>query len=178
MRKVELYFDEVRSWRGFPGSGVVNSDNFSPVATRSGRVARACAALLCALALGLPAAGAQAQAPAQAPAPAPATQPAAPPRSVDDILALLDQYRPDPAAIARLQAALDISPPAVDAQTADPRERHQLSIHHHRRARAYGQLGRTARQIAELNLALQYVWDGAVPEGFDSLGQRVRILMN
>lgn len=92
----------------------------------------------------------------------------APPRTVEDILAVLDQYQPDPAAVERLRAAAVAEPPVTS-------NRQDLAIFYHRRARANESLGRLTRQIADLNKALEHVLESAVSER-EGIGDRYRML--
>ena len=80
---------------------------------------------------------------AQAPASAPLM---APPRSVADITAVLDQYHPDPAKAAEQKAA-------ADAQPAPGLEGNQLARFYYQRGIAAGEVGRFTQQLADLRRA-------------------------
>jgi hypothetical protein len=67
----------------------------------------------------------------------------APPRTVEDVLAVLDQYKPDPAKLQELRAASIAEPPKTD-------NRQQLAIFYHRRARVNGELGDLRQATADL----------------------------
>lgn len=82
-----------------------------------------------------------------------AQTPPAPPRNVDDILAILEHYKPDPVAVEQLRAAVAAEPPATD-------NRQDLAIFYHRRSRANESLGRQRQRVADLNKALEYVEAG------------------
>ena len=79
-------------------------------------------------------------------APAGAQSPAPPPRTIHDITALLDQYKPDPAVIERARAKFDQSPPVTQSK----RDSAQFYLE---RARAAEKLGLVSRQIADLREA-------------------------
>ena len=72
-----------------------------------------------------------------------------PPRSVDDVLAVLEQYKPDPAAIEKARRTAAQEPPS----NASPRE---LSIFFHKRGRAALELGNLAQEISDYRKALDY----------------------
>ena len=94
---------------------------------------------------------ADAPAPANAPTNTPAAAvPAAPPRSVADIVKILDHYKPDPAvaAKAREEAA---------AQVPESTDRLTLLRFYLARSRAAAKIGNTTRQMADLRTARQYM---------------------
>ncbi len=99
-----------------------------------------------------------------------AQTPTAPPRTVEDIRAVLDQYQPDPAAVGKLRAATEAQPRLTNNQQ-------DLAIFYHRRARANESLGRLTRQIADLNKALEYVLPSALYEE-EGIGDRNRVLFD
>ena len=70
-----------------------------------------------------------------------------PPRTLDDIEALIKSVRPDQDALARRRAILEDAPPG-DATPA------ALAAYHHRRARAAESMADSERQMAELEKAL------------------------
>ncbi|MFO0987826.1 MAG: CHAT domain-containing tetratricopeptide repeat protein [Alphaproteobacteria bacterium] len=74
---------------------------------------------------------------------------AAPPRTISDIAAILDQEKPDPAQIAKLRAEADAAPPSG----ADDRK---LGHFYSERARARGALGRARESIADMELAIAH----------------------
>ena len=76
----------------------------------------------------------------------------APPRTVEDILAVLDQYKRDPAAVERLRAAATAKPP-------DTANRQDLAIFYHKRGRANGLIGNTRQAISDFNKASKYIED-------------------
>jgi CHAT domain-containing protein len=84
---------------------------------------------------------------AQTPPPA-ATPMVAPPRSIADITAVLDQYRPDPAKAAAEKAA-------ADAQPAPGLEGGALAHFYYQRGIAAGEVGRVPQQLADLRHALE-----------------------
>ncbi len=86
-----------------------------------------------------------------------------PGRTVADIVALLDQYKPDPSRVAQLRAILDRPLPATE-------DRHDLADAHFERARAAMELGAVQKQIAELHKAIEY---GA---GSENLGRAYKEL--
>ena len=106
-----------------------------------------------------------------------AQTPAAPPRTVEDILAVLDQYKPDPAAVEKLRAIADSQPPAINPTETDVRARHEVAIFYHRRARASAELGRSRQRIADLDKALANVWGGAVQSEGESIGDPGAIII-
>lgn len=78
----------------------------------------------------------------------PAAALAAPPRSIADIVAILDQEKPDPARRARLVAAAEAAePPGLDA-----RERSRFL---YGRAQAANQIGRTEAALADTETAIR-----------------------
>ncbi|MCK9381764.1 MAG: CHAT domain-containing protein [Sulfuritalea sp.] len=95
------------------------------------------------------------------------TQPA-PPRSVADILAVLDQYKPDPAAVEKLRAQADEQPP-------DTKYEQELAIFYHRRGRANGVMGRSKQQIADFDRALALVLPSGLTEK-GGIGDRNEII--
>lgn len=99
-----------------------------------------------------------------------AQTPPAPPRTVEDILAVLDHYKPDPAAVEKLRTAAAAEPPATN-------NRQDLAVFYHRRARANQSLGRLTQQIADLNKALEYVSARARPEQ-EGIGDRNQMLFD
>ena len=74
---------------------------------------------------------------------------AAPPRDVADVLVVLESYKPDPAAVAKLRAAAAAEAPA----NASERE---LAVFYHLRARARSETGDTVGEIADLDKALSH----------------------
>jgi len=98
-----------------------------------------------------------AQAAAPAAAPEPATAP--PPRTIADILAILDQEKPDPARRARQLAEADQPPPA----TADKRA---LAQFHYLRAQARLQIGRQEAGLDDLRTALPLATEMGMPVAF------------
>lgn len=80
-------------------------------------------------------------------APAAAVRP--PPRSIDDIARLLEHYKPDPAAAARVAAEADAVPPATE-------ERDALFRFYWQRGLAAAKAGRMDQQIADLRQAVEY----------------------
>lgn len=80
---------------------------------------------------------------------------AAPPRSIEDVARLLEQYRPDPeAAAAARRTAEGMAPETTDRRT--------LFEFYRERARAAGQLGRVRQQIADLRQAREFAERGSV----------------
>ena len=77
-----------------------------------------------------------------------ATPMVAPPRSIADITAVLDQYRPDPAKAAAAKAA-------ADAQPTPGLEGVQLARFYYQRGLAAGEIGRVTQQLADLHRALE-----------------------
>ena len=71
----------------------------------------------------------------------------APPRSVSDITAILDQQKPDPARIARLRAVADAAAP--DNLKGIP-----LANFYYKRGQARSQLGRNEEALADAELAI------------------------
>src|SRR5687768_3973914 len=80
-------------------------------------------------------------------------QTAPPPRSVADVLAVLDQYKPDPEKVRRLKAEVDRQPP----QTTD---RVDLFKFYVGRGDAAGQLGMVTQQLADLRKARELIGQG------------------
>lgn len=72
-----------------------------------------------------------------------------PPRSIDDIARLLDHYKPDPAAAARVVAEADATPPATE-------DRDALFRFYWMRGLAAGKAGRLDQQIADLRKAVEF----------------------
>ena len=68
------------------------------------------------------------------------------PRTIHDITALLDQYKPDPTVIERARAKFDQSPPVTQSKR-------DLAQFYLERARAAEKLGLVSRQIADLREA-------------------------
>ncbi|MGE0154549.1 MAG: CHAT domain-containing protein [Reyranellaceae bacterium] len=73
----------------------------------------------------------------------------APPRTISDITLVLDQEKPDPAAIERLRAAANTLPPADD----DPAK---LTRFYYRRAQARSALGQLREASDDAELAIKY----------------------
>ena len=96
-----------------------------------------CAVLLCSLAI--------AQTPPMAP------------RGINDITALLDQYRPDPKALDDARKTIAQQPPATE-------DRKQSAEFFLTRARAYEKLGKTTERISDLRQAREFVREGATRE--------------
>jgi CHAT domain-containing protein len=71
------------------------------------------------------------------------------PRSVDDILAVLEQYKPDPAKVEERTRAANLEPPVTDDNRA-------LAQFYLQRSRARGGLGQVGKQIEDLRMAAQY----------------------
>ncbi|HZQ74667.1 MAG TPA: CHAT domain-containing protein [Burkholderiales bacterium] len=72
-----------------------------------------------------------------------------PPRNVDDILAVLGQYKPDPEAVRKRTETANRQPPATDDKQA-------LAQFYLERSRARGALGQISGRIDDLRLAAQY----------------------
>ena len=68
-----------------------------------------------------------------------------PPRTVEDILAVLDQYKPDPAAAQKTREAIDRQPPATTNQN-------EVALFYHERAGVAGGIGLVSKQIADFQL--------------------------
>ena len=83
----------------------------------------------------------------------------APPRTISDITALLDQQKPDPEQIKALQAAAAASPPA----NTEPRA---LARFYYGRAQARAGLGQNRAAIADTERALALIEDKASRQGF------------
>ncbi len=79
---------------------------------------------------------------------------APPPRTVEDILAVLDQYKPNPDAAQKAHEALERQPPAGASGN-------ELAQFYRERATAALNMGLMGRQIADFRLALQYVNKGS-----------------
>jgi hypothetical protein len=78
-----------------------------------------------------------------------------PPRTISDITALLDQYKPDPEKVQELKAAASREPPTgVDKEG--------LSSFYHDRAQAAELLGSAKRQIDDLRRAEEFAAFGGV----------------
>lgn len=73
----------------------------------------------------------------------------APPRTIHDITALLDQYQPEPEKIEALKAQLNAEPPRID-------NRIELAQFFAQRAAAAEALGMSDRQIADLRRAAEF----------------------
>jgi CHAT domain-containing protein len=73
----------------------------------------------------------------------------APPRTIADITAILDQQKPDPARIAKLQAEAEAAPP----QQADDG---QFAQFYYQRAQARSDLGRIHDAVADVELAIEH----------------------
>ncbi|HUQ74573.1 MAG TPA: CHAT domain-containing protein [Burkholderiales bacterium] len=96
----------------------------------------------------------------------------APPRNVDDILAVLDQYKPDPAALAKRQEVLKRTPPSADNKRA-------LAQYYLERARAYNSMGSTKKYIEDLRLAAEAAKDTMVGgRAAGGEGDEARILVD
>jgi hypothetical protein len=93
-----------------------------------------------------------------------------PPRTVDDILAVLDQYKPDPGKAAQNQAQAHAQPPA----STDPRT---LAAFYHRRGRAARLIGDQRQAIADFRKALEYAQDDIVAQE-EGIGTKRWILDN
>src|SRR6266851_3494486 len=72
----------------------------------------------------------------------------APPRTIADISAILDQQRPDPAAAASARAAADAQPTA--GSSGD-----ELATFHFRRGIAAGDVGRADQRLADARAAAE-----------------------
>ena len=72
----------------------------------------------------------------------------APPRTIADITAILDQQRPDPKAIEQMRRAAEAKPPKGASGSA-------LADFYHDRAQARGAMGLTAGAIADADMAVQ-----------------------
>ena len=71
------------------------------------------------------------------------------PRSIEDVLKVLEHYKPDPAVAQQARAEADRPPP----NTTDPID---LFKFYSARAQAAQRIGRVSQQIADLKLALKY----------------------
>lgn len=92
-----------------------------------------------------------------------------PPRTISDIAAILDQEKPDAAAIARLHAMADARPPA-DANDA------QARAFHYQRAQARNALGRLREAVADIERASALLPDRSSQEAFRI--QQYRIVLH
>lgn len=99
-----------------------------------------------------------------------ADMPPAPPSSMDDVIAIMDQYKPDQAATEKLLAEAAAKPP-------DTSHEQELAVFFHKRSRANEQLGRLTQQIEDLNQALKLALPSALP-GPEGLGEVSRILID
>jgi tetratricopeptide (TPR) repeat protein len=82
----------------------------------------------------------------------------APPRRIDDILAVLDQSAQDDLAISqKLRAQIDKPPPQTDNPAT-------LAVYYHRRGDAFVQLGRHSQALADLRQALDYSLQAGGPD--------------
>ena len=72
----------------------------------------------------------------------------APPRTIADITAILDQQRPDPKAIEQMRRTAEAAPPRGAAGSA-------LADFYHDRAQARGAMGLTSGAIADADMAVQ-----------------------
>jgi tetratricopeptide (TPR) repeat protein len=79
----------------------------------------------------------------------------APPRTIADITAILDQEKPDPAAVRKMRAAAETAPP-LDASRA------ALAKFHFNRSEARVRLGDYRGALADGQQALE-IGEGAVP---------------
>jgi CHAT domain-containing protein len=77
----------------------------------------------------------------------------APPRSAADIIAVLDEHKPDPSRVTRQREELEKQPPATT-------DRIDLRRFYTARAEAAGELGALAQQVADLRKALEYAPPG------------------
>ncbi|WP_171817321.1 CHAT domain-containing protein [Sulfuritalea hydrogenivorans] len=87
-----------------------------------------------------------------------------------DILAVLDEYKPDPAAVEKLRAQASAQPPSATSGQ-------ELAVFFHRRGHANKILGNAKQQIADFGQALETVRPNAMPEN-EGIGDRNRILMD
>lgn len=94
----------------------------------------------------------------------------APPRSVADIIAILDQYKPDEASLAKLRAQAEAQPP-------DTKHEQELAIFYHRRGRANKEVGNSKQQIADFETALRLALPSGITEA-EGIGQRFRIVLD
>ena len=72
-----------------------------------------------------------------------------PPRGIHDILALLDEYQPDPARAGKWRAAADRKPP-------ETQDRHDLATFYFDRGRAARAIGRIGQTISDFRLAAEF----------------------
>jgi tetratricopeptide (TPR) repeat protein len=91
--------------------------------------------------------GWMAPAPGLAQAPTPAY--VAPPRTIADITAILDQQKPDPKAVAKLHADTEAKPPAGAARA-------ELARFYFKRCQAFGLLGEFRESIQDCEKAITY----------------------
>ena len=73
----------------------------------------------------------------------------APPRSIDDLLKVLDHYKPDPKVAEKARADADRQPPNTD-------DKKDLADFYLARGRAAAKIGRVSRQIEDLRRAAEY----------------------
>ena len=95
---------------------------------------------------------------AATPAPVPLGAEAAPPRTVADIVKILDHYKPDPSIAAKAREASSAQPPAST-------DRKTLLRFYIDRSRAASRIGSTTQQINDLRKAREYMDRG----DFDAL---------
>lgn len=76
-----------------------------------------------------------------------------PPRGIHDILALLDEYQPDPARAGKWRAA-------ADRKSPETQERYDLANFYFERAGAAREIGRIGQTISDLRLAAEYSYAG------------------
>jgi CHAT domain-containing protein len=95
---------------------------------------------------------------------------------VADILAVLDQYKPDAATIQERLAVANTEAPAIDPGEREVTRRQPQAIFYHRRARANRELGRTQLSINDLNMALKFVTTNA-PVEQQGIGDSNRIVL-
>ena len=91
----------------------------------------------------------------------------APPRTVSDITAILDQQKPDPSRTEQLQAA-------ADAAVPDNLKGLQLADFYYKRAQARAQLGRNEEALADAELAVS---NGKGADYLDGLSRYEQFLM-
>src|SRR5262245_2281724 len=82
-----------------------------------------------------------------------AAQSAPPPRSIADVLAILDAQKPDPEKVARLRAEISTEPPATS-------DRRALRDFYQRRGQAAGELGLMTQSLADLKKAYEHATPG------------------
>jgi hypothetical protein len=73
----------------------------------------------------------------------------APPRTITDITAILDQEKPDPSAIAKMRVEAEASPPATAARS-------QRAEFHYKRCMVRSRLGEFRDAIADCEQAVEY----------------------